>query len=105
MVQLDNYILLLVRVIAAVVVVILTKHVIPILKEKYEQHVNDKIKAIVKDAVEAAEQTIKGSGKGSLKKEEVLKYVVKLLDDQNIPINADVLNTLIESAVFAMNNK
>lgn len=101
----DNYLLLLIRVVTTVIVVILTKHVIPILKEKYDQHVNDKIKNIVKDAVEAAEQTIKGSGKGSLKKEEVLKYVVKLLDDQNIPINADIINTLIESAVFAMNNK
>ena len=101
----DEYILLLVRVITTVVVVILTKHVIPILKEKYQLHVDDKVKRVIKDAVEAAEQTIKGSGKGPLKKEEVLKYVIKFLDDQNISVNQDILDTLIESAVFAMNNK
>lgn len=103
--SLDNYILLLVKVIVTIIMVILTKHIVPILKEKYDLHVNDKIKSIVKDTVEAAEQTIKGSGQGSIKKTEVLKYVIKFLDDQNIKVDADLLNTMIESAVFVMNNK
>lgn len=101
----DSLILLIVRVITVIIMVIMTKHVVPILKEKYESHVNDRIKNIVKDAVEAAEQTIKGSGQGSVKKTEVLKYVVKFLDDQNIKVDSDFLNTIIESAVFVMNNK
>lgn len=103
--RLDNLSLIIIRVIVAVIMVIMTKHVIPILKEKYELHVNERIKAVVKDAVEAAEQTIKGSGKGSIKKEEVINYVVKFLNDRNIKVDSQFLNTIIESAVFNMNRK
>lgn len=101
----DDYAVLIIRGIFAVVVMLLTKYLIPLLKEWYEARVDEKIKMVVKDAVEAFEQTIKGSGKGPLKKEEVTKYVVESLRKAGCIVDETKLDILIEAAVFAMNNQ
>lgn len=102
MMPLDNYILydgvmLLIKIIFSVIAVLFAKYVIPMIKTWYVRNV------IVKDAVEAAEQVFKGSGKGSLKKEDVLIVVRAFLEKKGYNIDEKIINNMIESAVFAIN--
>ena len=99
-----EFILLIIKGIFAVIAMILTKYVVPLLREWYESRVDDVIKKVIKDSVEAFEQTIKGSGKGPLKKEEVLNYVIDYLDKKGIKIDDARLDILIEAAVYTLNN-
>lgn len=105
---LDNYILydwiiLIIKIVFAVVAVLLTKYVIPMIKAWYEEKVDNKIKKVIEDAVQAAEQTIKGSGKGSIKKDDVLKAVFAFIEKNGYDIDDKTVNNMIEAAVFAMN--
>lgn len=101
--QLDSYMALLIKIIVAVAVTLITKYVIPVLKAWYEEKVDIKIKNAIKDAVEAAEQTIKGSGMVTTKKEEVMDIVVEFMEKHGYAIDEKKLNIWIEAAVFAMN--
>lgn len=97
--------LALLKAVISAAVVVFTYYVRPILKAKYEALVDEKTRKIVKEAVEAFEQSIKGSGKGELKKEKVTTYVIEALARGGIRISAEDLNVLIEAAVGAMNAK
>lgn len=101
----DEYTVLIIKGVFAVVAMLLTRYVIPLLKELYEARVDEKIKMVVKDSVEAFEQTIKGSGKGPVKKEEVVKYVTNALTKAGVTVDEKKLDVLIEAAVFAMNSQ
>lgn len=101
--QLDSITALLVKVVLAVAITLITKYLIPLFNAWYEEKVDEKIKKAIKDAVDAAEQTIKGSGMGNVKKEEVLKMVIEFMNEHGYDINEKKLNTWIEAAVFAMN--
>ena len=57
---------------------------------------------MVEVAVRAAEQTIKGSGQGAAKKEEVIKFVTDWMMEHGVTITYDQLEQLIEAAVFNM---
>lgn len=57
---------------------------------------------IVKTAVYAVEQT--NHGHGDVKKNEAFTYVKNKLEDEKIKISSQTIDTLIESAVFEMNN-
>lgn len=59
----------------------------------------------VKEAVRMAEQTIKASGQGKIKKAEVIAVVTAWLNAHKIDITEKQLDTLIEAAVWTMNNK
>ena len=88
----------------SVAAALLTVFVIPLLKEKLEDVKYKKLVDKVKVAIRAAEQTIKGSGQGHIKKNEVLTYMTAWMLRKGIIITDDELNQLIEAAVFAMNN-
>lgn len=51
-------------------------------------------------AVTAAEQIYVGSGRGSEKKQ----YVLEFLNSKGFTVDTNVLDNLIESAVYAMKN-
>lgn len=57
---------------------------------------------MVEIAVKAAEQTIKGSGQGAVKKDEVIKFVSKWMIAHGVLITEEQLDQLIEAAVFNM---
>lgn len=100
----DEYIVIGIRVIVAIIGMLLTRYIIPVLKAWYEDRVDERIKKVIKDAVECAEQTIKGSGMGTVKKEDVLKTVLEYLDKKGYNIDEKLINSWIEAAVFTMNN-
>lgn len=94
-------ILLIILIIAGAII---TRFLIPYLKAKYGTEQLDTIFALVKMAVDAAEQ-IFGAGKGTEKKQFVIDYLASkgLTVDTNVL--SDELNAMIEAAVFELNSK
>lgn len=92
------------KIVVSIAVSLITIYVVPAIKKYTESKENDAIMQVVVAAVKAAEQTITGSGKGSVKKEQVLEWVHDWLNDNKIYISEEQLEQLIESAVYAMNN-
>lgn len=76
---------------------------IPYIRAKLTKSQYEWITLIVKNAVQAYEQTIEGSGKGELKFDLVSETVVQELKKKGISISSDQLKLLIESSVHEMN--
>lgn len=93
-----------VKLIFAVLTTAITYYVIPFITELTEKYKNERFENFVSDSVLAAEQVIKGSGKGAIKKEKVLNEVTEWLKKHDINVSEEVINTMIESIVFTMNH-
>lgn len=100
----NDIMLLVVKVVLAVVAALVTRYVIPALKSYVEKHRNDEIFGLIETAVRAAEQTITGSDKGTIKKEQVTELVTKWLKEKGIEISAEQLDQMIEECVYLMKN-
>lgn len=84
-----------------VTITMVVRYGIPYAKSKIE---NEKLKTVlgwIEQSVAAAEQTV--VGKGSDRKEVVLAFARQILRKNNVSITDEQLETLIESAVYAMN--
>lgn len=86
-----------------VVVVLITKHLVPYLKSQVQETEYSELLDLIEKAVHAVEQTIRESGQGRAKKAEVIKFIHKYLNENNIEISDEQLDKLVEAAVFAMN--
>jgi len=86
-----------------VAVVLITRYVIPKLKEEIGAEKFDTIAMYVDYAVRAAEQIFVGTGLGEQKKEYVLNFINGILDKTKYSITEEELNVLIESAVRDLN--
>lgn len=93
----------LLKIVVSVVAALLAYYLVPYLKEKVKQEKYSDLVKAVNIAVEAAEQTFKESGMGKVKKEDVISFITKYLNDNNIAISDQQLDKLIESAVFQLN--
>ena len=93
-----------IKLIFAVLTTAITYYVIPFITELTEKYKNERFENFVSDSVLAAEQIIKGSGKGAIKKEKVLNEVTEWLKKHNITVSEEVINTMIESLVYTMNH-
>lgn len=93
------------KIVVSVSAALISAYVIPLLKAKIAESKDKRLMDAVNTAVKAAEQTIKGSGHGAIKKDEVLTFVTMWLFDQGIKITKEQLDNLIEAAVFELNNK
>lgn len=100
----DDMSFLILKVIISISVALITTFVIPLLKEKLDDAKYQKLLDIINVAVQAAEQAIGGPGQGAERKDAVLKFVTKYLDENNISIKEDQLDQLIEAAVYSMNS-
>lgn len=91
-----------VKILVAVLLGLITKFLIPYLKTLRDDARWNRLIDIVQVAVEAAEQMI--HDKGSIKKEDVTKFVTEWLNSQNINVSSEEIDRLIEAAVYKMNN-
>lgn len=82
----------------------ITYYLVPYIKNKIAESKNKQLIDTIARAVRAAEQTIKESGQGKVKKAEVVAFVSHWLTEKGIHITEDQLDKLIEAAVFTMNN-
>ena len=65
--------------------------------ERYSQLVD-----LVGVAVRAAEQTIKASGQGAVKKERVMDFIREYLGERGTSITWEQLSELVEAAVYQL---
>lgn len=88
------------KIVVAIVAVLISAYIIPLLKEKVEDSKHERLLEAVEIAVRAAEQTIKGSGQGAIKKEEVINLVTEWMLSHGVIITDTQLDQLIECAVY-----
>lgn len=81
---------------------LITAYVVPYLKVLEEDRKYKSFVDMVEVAVRAAEQTIKGTGKGAEKKKKVEDFVCAWLSEKGIKIESEQLNQLIECCVWQM---
>lgn len=84
-------------------IMVIMRYVIPWIKDNTNLARNQFLTDIVTVAVKYAEQTITGKMKGVHKKAIVTEFIRGQLISKNISISDEQLNTLIESAVYALN--
>lgn len=92
----------LLKAVVIVVVIAITRYLIPYLKMKVEASKYADVVLWVEKAVKAAEQTIKEPGKGYEKKEKVIDFILRYSIDNNISITYEQIDALIEAAVKTM---
>ena len=90
------------KIILSICVSLVTVYLIPYLHTLKSDTKYSTLVSIVETAVRAAEQTIKGDGKGAEKKQQVTEFVSRWLADHGINISAEQISELIEAAVFNM---
>lgn len=92
------------KIVTSISSVLIVRYLIPYLKNKIKRSDYELALSIVESAVRAAEQTIKGSGKGAVKKEEVVNWVHNWLNENGFKISDEQLDILIEEAVYVLNH-
>ena len=96
---------IIVKIIFSIVLILVSTYLIPYLKTLRDDVRWQKLINMVEAAVNAAEQTIKEPGSGKEKKEMVVKFVTKWMEEQGISVTEDEVDALIEAAVKKMNEK
>ena len=92
----------LLKIVISVCAAIITVYAVPYLKTLKENRRYAQILNMVGVAVRAAEQTIKGAGKGVEKKKEVENIIYAWLMEKGIEITPEQINQLIECAVYQL---
>ena len=92
----------LLKIVISVCAAIITVYAVPYLKTLKEDRRYAQILDMVDVAVRAAEQTIKGAGKGVEKKKEVENIIYAWLMEKGIEITPEQINQLIECAVYQL---
>lgn len=87
---------------------VITKYLVPSirlwLKGRISENQYSLLIAVIKSAVQALEQEFKGeTGQGATKKEQVTTFVKDYCETHNIDMTDEQISTLIESAVYGMN--
>lgn len=89
------------KVIVMLAVILVTRYLIPLIKDQIGAKQMEEIRAWVKDAVLMAQQVYDAKS-GPKRKEIVVDLLHNMLIKKNIDISGEQLNTLIEAAVKAM---
>lgn len=92
------------KVFVVALIAVVAKFVIPVFTAYVEKHKDSQIYSLIETAVRAAEQTIKESGAGEIKKEQVVEFVIKWLNEKNIDLDYDQLDKMIEECVYLLKN-
>lgn len=98
----EEYTFEVLKIVISISIVIVMGYVVPYLRIKLQDVVDETVwKAVVKE-VKSVEQTLH---LGSVKKEEVIVRVTGWANSHNIKITQDQISNLIEAAVFIMKNE
>ncbi len=101
----NDILFMVLQTVVGVSMILIMRYVVPYLKIKLQSVVDATVwDAIVKE-VKSVEQTMKGSGRGTAKKEEVLLRITIWANSHGIKITQEQISQLIETAVFIMNNE
>lgn len=90
------------KVVISVCAALITVYAVPYLKTLKDDKRYAQLLEMIGVAVRAAEQTIKGAGKGVEKKKEVENIIYAWLMEKGIEITPEQINQLIECAVYQL---
>lgn len=93
----------LLKLLIMVAVALITRYVIPWIKEKTNNEVMQSVIELTMQAVLAAEQMHQASGDGATRKAIVTDFLKRILRQKDIAISDEELDMLIEAAVKEMN--
>lgn len=93
--------LLKIAVIAAIILI--EAVVIPWIKSKTAGTNLAAIIMLIQEAVNGAEQSVKGQGQGTIKKAQVMQLVEEYCAAHKIKLTEDQISELIEAAVYTLN--
>lgn len=91
------------KLVVSVCAILVTIYVIPFLKSKVDDKQWNDLLDIVEKSVLAAEQTI-GAKNGTIKKSEVMAFVMDYVSDKGLNLTKELIDQLVEAAVYKMNN-
>lgn len=91
------------KLVVSVCAILVTIYVIPFLKSKVDDKQWNDLLDIVEKSVLAAEQTI-GAKNGTIKKSEVMAFVMDYISDKGLNLTKELVDQLVEAAVYKMNN-
>ena len=91
------------KLVISVVAALFAYYAIPLFKKKMADDKFAELLGVIDIAVKAAEQTVKGSGMGPIKKDNVVIYVTEWMNKNGIEISKEQLDQLIEAAVYELN--
>lgn len=91
------------KLVVSVCAILVTIYVIPFLKSKVADKQWQDLLDIVEKSVLAAEQTI-GAKNGTIKKSEVMAFVMDYISDKGLNLTKELIDQLVEAAVYKMNN-
>lgn len=90
------------KAVLVLVIILIAKYLVPWIKLQVEGTKHEWLLKWVELAVRSAEQTVLGDKTGPEKKAIVTKFLKEQLQQKNISISDEHLNTLIKAAVYAM---
>lgn len=92
----------LLKIVVSICAALITVYMVPYLKTLKEDKRYASLVSMIEVAVRAAEQTYKESGKGAVKREEVLTFVQNWIKEQGINVSYEQLDQLLEACVYQM---
>ena len=92
--------------IAVIAAIILIEAVlVPWIKSKTAGTKLATVIALITEAVNGAEQSVKGQGQGTIKKAQVMQLVEEYCAAHKIKLTEDQISELIEAAVYTLNTE
>lgn len=92
------------KIVVTVCAALISAFVVPLLRQQIQKIKDERLITAIEKAVKAAEQTIKGSGQGAVKKDEVINSVTAWMLQHGIEITDAQLDDLIEAAVYGLDH-
>ena len=93
------------KIVVSICAALVAFYLVPYIKNKLNNEKYAQLVAFVEVAVHAAEQTVKGTGMGTVKKGEVISVINNWMAEKGFTITQEQLLELIEAAVYNMNNR
>lgn len=98
----NDVLYLVIKILVIIAITLITRYLVPYIKERLEQSKYKWIADVVSQAVKSAEQTITGRKSGAERKAIVVDFIKTLLIQKNISISDEQIDNLIESAVYTL---
>lgn len=100
--MIDDITFVFLKLVVSACAILITVYVIPFLKSKMAEKQWNDLLDIIQKSVYAAEQTI-GAKNGTIKKSEVMAFVLNYVSDKGLNLTKELIDQLIEAAVFELN--
>lgn len=88
--------------VVSILAIVFTRVLVPYIKSITLTQEQETVMQLVEIAVRAFEQTVKESGQGKIKKQQVIAFVRGELQKKGITVTEDQLDKLIESSVYIL---